>query len=116
MRVDVRPRHRNSPRPAEKRALGFLQWVRGRACLVCNDSCTTRIEAAHVDYAGGKGVGTKVADRFAVPLCSHHHRVQHDMGWKRFETQFFGEQGMALKSADVFWRQWPGRVKWEAKQ
>lgn len=115
MRVNTKPRHKNSPRLAEKSAPGFLKYVRGRNCLVANAGCSERVEAAHVDYAGGKGTGTKVADRYAVPLCSTHHNRQHVLGWRPFEQQYFGEAGYALKAAEFLWSRWGGRAKWEAK-
>ena len=114
-----RPRKRNSPRPAEKSAKGFLQWLRGRECLCAGGGCDGRIEAAHVDYAGDKGMGTKVSDRHAVPLCSRHHAWQHQHGWPLFERWWLGggakAEGYALKAAAAYWRAWPGRAAWEAK-
>ncbi len=35
------------------------------------------MEAAHVDAAGGKGVGVKVADFHTVPACSAAHAEMH---------------------------------------
>lgn len=116
MRVDVRPRKRNAPRPAEKSAPGFLQWLRGRECLAVDGTCSGKIEAAHVDYAGDKGIGTKVSDRFAVPLCSGHHRMQHAKGWLSFEINFLSRPGSAFDAAASYWRSWPGRIAWEKKQ
>lgn len=113
MRVNTRPRKRNAPRPAEKSARGFLQWLRGRECFLSESGeCEGKIEAAHVDHAGGKGMATKVADRHAIPLCSGHHRAQHVMGWRSFEEAYcFGAVGVAAS----FWGRWPGRVAWEKK-
>jgi hypothetical protein len=120
MRVDTRPRKRNAPRIAEKSAPGFLQWLRGRECyascrLAADGSCDGKIEAAHVDYAGGKGVGTKVADRYAIPLCAAHHRLQHDRGWKWFDVNMLAGAGQGLEAAEQFWFLWPGRIAWERK-
>jgi hypothetical protein len=122
MRIDARPRKRNSPRPVEKSAPGFLQWLRGRDCFIATHgragssiACGGKIEAAHVDYAGDKGVGTKVSDRFSIPLCSFHHRLQHDKGWQTFEGKFLGTVGMAKAAAEAFWKAWPGRGAWERK-
>ena len=107
-----RRRHRNSPRPPEKSAFGFLQWVRGHECACAKQGgCSGKVQSAHVDYAGGKGMGTKVADRFSVPLCDAHHREQHNMGWTSFEMK----HGInALRIANELWRRWPGRARWEA--
>jgi hypothetical protein len=115
MRVDTRPRRKNAPRIAEKSAPGFLQWVRGRNCLACPGQtpvCNGKVEAAHVDYAGDKGVGTKVSDRFAVPLCNFHHSEQHRLGWQEFERRF-GFSG--IDAAAYLWKHWPGRIAWERK-
>ncbi len=38
------------------------------------------MEAMHVDGAGGKGVGLKVADFKTVPGCSEAHRLYHQYG------------------------------------
>jgi hypothetical protein len=112
------PRKRNSHRAdAWKRAPQFLQWLRGRNCLLADKGgCDGKIEAAHVDYAGDKGMGTKVSDQNAIPLCSEHHRVQHSWGWKTFETNFGLGLGGALLAAEAFWKAWPGRVNWEASR
>lgn len=121
MRIDTRPRHKNAPRPAEKCAPQFLQWLRGRQCVICakwgsfSPETQPRTEAAHVDYAGDKGMGTKVSDRFAIPLCGSltgHHALQHNLGWETFEARYNID---ALDLASQFWKAWPGRLAWEKK-
>lgn len=113
MRVDTRPRHQNAPRPAHKSARGFLQWLRGRKCAADGYGlCEGRIEAAHVDHAGGKGVGLKVADRHCIPLCEGHHRRQHNRGWRTFEAECLAGKS-AVAMADAYWEAWPGRAAWE---
>jgi hypothetical protein len=78
LRASAKPRHRNAPRLAEKNAPAFLQWIRGRSCLCFpRGGCGGKIEAAHVDYAGDKGMATKASDKYAVPLCAFHHAEQH---------------------------------------
>ena len=114
-RVDTRPRHRNS-RKADfhLRAPSFRQWLRGRACMLAEKGgCEGKIEAAHVDYAPGKGMGLKVADRYCIPLCSEHHRVQHAWGWNTFEENVQIRLGGSLIAADAYWQAWPGRRAWE---
>lgn len=117
MKIDVRPRKRNAPRPAEKSAPGFLQWLRGRPCmfsvlLSTEAACEGKIEAAHTPGAGDKGIGTKSSDRFAVPLCSRHHRSQHDKGWRWYERLLEFD---AAEAARQYWAKWPGRKAWEDK-
>lgn len=113
LKVDTRPRHRNAPRPAWKVAEQFKQWLRGRPCAADGYGlCDGRMEAAHVDHAGGKGVGTKVADRHCIPLCSDHHARQHKRGWKTFEAECLGGKS-AVALAAAYWSAWPGRAAWE---
>jgi hypothetical protein len=110
----ARPRKRNAGRPPEKSALGFLQWLRGRDCLFAGvGGCEGKIEAMHLDFAGGKGVGTKVADRFAVPACSGHHARQHRRGWVTFLREVGLSKESLLDAAAFLWGRWPGRAKWE---
>ena len=117
MRVSTAPRKRNSPRLAEKSAPAFLQWLRGRSCLFEGMAvpCGGKTEAMHVDYAGDKGMGTKVSDRFCVPGCTAHHALQHRLGWDSFEVEIRIAQGATLIFAKGYWDRWPGRIAWERK-
>ena len=113
-----KPRKQNSHRAdAWKRVPGFLQWLRGRPCLLCDrGGCDGKIVAAHVDYAGDKGMGTKVHDRFAIPLCggfNGHHAAQHAWGWDTFEANF---KINALEASKAYWAAWPGRRAYEESQ
>lgn len=92
-------------------AEAFKQWLRGRPCAVENRECKGPMVAAHVDHAGGKGMGTKVADMNCIPLCDGHHQEQHK-GWRSFETKY---RINAVALAQAYWRAWPGRAKWEAQ-
>ena len=104
-------RHKNAGRPAEKRAPRYLQWLRGRRCFLHDKGgCAGKMEAAHVDHAGGKGIGTKVADKFAVPMCSHHHSESHRIGRNTFEAR---HRINLLAAAEAYWRAWPGRIQYE---
>lgn len=111
-RVNLKSRHTNAPRPAEKSAPAYLQWLRGRNCAVSNDDCVGKIEAAHVDHGGDKGMGTKASDKFAVPMCSQHHAEQHRIGWLTFQDR---HDFKALTAANAYLQAWPGRVAWERK-
>lgn len=112
MRVDTRPRKRNAPRPRWKVATAYLQWLRGRPCLIGGD-CEGKIQACHVDYAGDKGMGTKVSDRFAVPMCAAHHAESHEQGVQTFEAKHTVN---LLAAANAYWAKWPGRHEWEQSQ
>jgi hypothetical protein len=117
MKLDLRPRHRNRGRPPEKGAPGFLQFVRGRPCVFSDmGGCEGKIEAAHLDFAGDKGLGTKVSDRYCLPFCSRHHRIQHDKGWETFMRMVGVSREQLLLASSRLWSAWPGRRQWEAKQ
>jgi hypothetical protein len=115
MRVDIRSRHKNAGRPPEKDAPKFKEWLRKKhdcAFHLAGD-CGGKIEAMHLDFAGGKGVGSKVADSFCLPCCSKHHRRQHDRGWITFLREMAVTKDDCLYSSDKLWREWPARYKWE---
>jgi len=103
-------------RPAWKQAEEYKRWLRKLRCAACEADRTDAnpIVAAHVDHAGGKGVATKVADRFCIPLCDECHRRQHRMGWPAFERGLPYADAIALASR--YWSEWPGRVAWEREQ
>lgn len=109
IRANTRPRKKNAPRAAWRVAKGFLQWLRGRRCIIDNKDCSGPIVAAHVDYAGTKGMALKVQDCDAVPMCDFHHKEQHK-GWKSFEKKY---RIRAIDLARQFWQAWPGRIQWE---
>lgn len=116
MRVDIRPRKRNAPRPAEKSAPGFLQWLRGRecACQGRNPHCGGKMQAAHGPDKATKGMGTKCRDSCAMPLSELCHALQHQKGWKWFALNILGCD--PLKLCEGYWWHWPGRIAWERKQ
>lgn len=93
-------RHRNSGRQnVGKRFPGHLQFVRGFRCIIEGKGghvCSGKVQAMHVDYAGGKGMGLKVPDFFTVPGCAEAHREQTDvLGWPGFERKY-GIDALAL--------------------
>jgi len=51
-----------------------LRYVASQPCAVCG---RTPSHAHHVRYAHPRGLGLKVSDEFAVPLCAIHHRDLH---------------------------------------
>jgi hypothetical protein len=116
-RSAIRPRRQNAPRPAWKVAEGFKQWLRGRPCACAgkNDDCGGPIRSAHADYAGDKGMATKVSDRFCIPLSDNCHRLQHAKGWPWFDLHILGGVSRGLMLSQEYWRAWPGRAKWESE-
>jgi len=113
----LRNRHRNAPRPAWKVADAFRQWLRGRPCACAgkNPNCGGPIRSAHVDYAGTKGIGTKVDDRFCIPLSDYFNKTQHAIGWHTFETRYLNGPGSGLMLSNEYWAAWPGRSRWESE-
>lgn len=81
-----RPRQENE---AHRKYIGTLP------CLLCPDDTGT--ECAHIRYADPAvakrftGLGEKSDDRFTVPLCNSHHRLQHTHGNER---EFWQSRGV----------------------
>jgi len=54
-----------------------LRFVAKQPCLVCGrEPC----DPHHLRFAQSRGLGLKVSDEFAVPLCRAHHRELHRAG------------------------------------
>ncbi len=105
MRVDIRPRKRNAPRPAWKVQKAYHQWLRGRACLLAGlMECEGPMEAAHTPDPSSKGMGTKAADHNAIPLCRKHHRLHTNGGWSKINLS----RETARDAAATYWRAWKG--------
>ncbi len=74
-------------RPRE-RSKQHLDFIRGLSCCICGNNIET--EAAHIRYADPTvakpitGNSTKPDDKYTVPLCGTHHRLQHSMGERDF--------------------------------
>ena len=106
-------------RPDEKSAPQYLAWLRLRPCAVEGCDRPGKIEAAHVPGAGDKGIGSKTADRNALPLCGcaqgieGHHAEQHRIGWATFAIRY--GLGDPLKLAGEYFSAWPGKIAWLRK-
>lgn len=96
------PKRRKTPRRTEKgRCPSHLQWIRGCVCSVwgCKN---TQIEAAHVRIGTDGGIGLKPSDKWTIPLCSDHHREQHQIGEKAFEKKYkINMKGIAEQLANA---------------
>lgn len=58
----------------------FLEWVKGLPCACASPECHGDVVAAHVRRINqGAGVGIK-PEYSAIPLCHHHHHLQHQHG------------------------------------
>lgn len=105
VKVDIRPRRRNAPRPAWKVEKAYHQWLRGRPCWASDQGeCSGNMEAAHTPDPGSKGIGTKAADHNAIPLCNGHHRLHTDRGWSAIKL----DREKARAVAREYWRLWKG--------
>jgi len=92
--------------PSVIRVPGFLSYVRKHECAVTvkfTFFCEGSTEAAHVRTGTDGGTGMKPSDCYALPLCSGHHRRQHQIGEQQFEKDW----GIDMrKIADGMWAQW----------
>ena len=81
-RLEQRERRRD-----ERCCPAHRAWVRRHHC--CVPGCLNiPIECAHVRTGTDGGVSLKPSDRWAISLCSHHHREQHQVGEAAFEKRY----------------------------
>lgn len=108
------PRKKNSGKADEGRRFpSHLKWLRGRRCVLDGHklhTCEGRIEAAHYDGAGGKGMGLKVADYHAFPACSAAHAELHRIGQDSWQAKY---QISLEKTVRAFAKFSPHKHLWE---
>lgn len=120
-RSAFRPRHGNSHKADSwKRCEPYLKWLRGRQCFIAvhvpGHVCSGKVRACHFDPWGDKGMGTKVSDQAAMPMCDGAHAEQTDiLGWPKFQRKYeFDGRDVVM----AYWREWlstaMGRA-WEAR-
>ena len=61
----------------------YLKFIRLLPCCACGG--TRSIEAAHV---GPRGLGQKVDDKHALPLCRWCHKELHEVGPVEFAQKY----------------------------
>lgn len=73
------------PKNSPDRDRSYLDIVRGEICAVWHadhNRCAGVTEAAHLEV---HGKGIKASDYLTVPLCTFHHREQHQLGIATFQ-------------------------------
>jgi hypothetical protein len=79
-----------------------LAFIRQLPCCIPGCGNNIETEAAHIRFADPTvckpqtGVATRPDDRFVLPLCSKHHRLQHSMGERKFWERYFDPVKKAL--------------------
>lgn len=113
-RTAFKPRKRNSRKADDARRFpSHLAWLRKRPCILegrFGHACEGRMEAMHVDRAGGKGIGIKVADFWAVPACSIAHQLYHQYGSLTWEHTWAVD---LVEAAKQYAKASPHRHLWE---
>jgi hypothetical protein len=69
---------RGKPKPAPRRRMQHLAFVRQFPCVACGKAAPS--EAAHVRSGSDAGAGMKPSDRYSVSLCIDCHELQHQFG------------------------------------
>lgn len=91
------------PKTKNIRSKKHIQRLKSLACMICSFS---PVDAHHLLRAGGKGMGQKAGDNWAVPLCRLHHLELHQLGG---EVEFFERRGMPYEGvkryATELWEQ-----------
>lgn len=81
------------------RSKEHLRFVARQPCLICGRAPS---QAHHIRYAQPRGLGIKVSDEFAVPLCAIHHTEIHATGDER---RWWHEHKInPLPMAEQLWR------------
>src|SRR3990167_10613794 len=114
--IDTRPRRRQrmNPRPSERiRCDAHLQWVRRMKCALDTTLCSDKIEACHVRTGTDGGTGIKPSDSWVIPMCSTHHREQHQCGEPAFERRYIIDM---KEIAQALWQASPHGVKYRIAQ
>lgn len=70
-----------------------------------NEDCLPQTEAAHIRVGTDGGTAMKPSDCYTIPLCSHHHDLQHRIGERTFEKTVFSKvrTGTMLDMAADLW-------------
>ena len=77
----------------EKEAPGYLVKVRRLPCCVCGEEAPS--EPHHLKCAmPGRGKGTKVPNRYCLPLCNECHIYGVEKVGSRQEAAWFRERGI----------------------
>ena len=95
------------------RSPAHLKWVRGHECAVKDKSdyyCYGKAQAAHVRTGTDGALSIKPSDCYVIPLCCHHHGIQHTLGEAAFEREY--QINMKKIAADL-WKISPARIKME---
>ena len=86
--------------PKRIRCKEHLRYVASQPCVICGRSPS---HAHHVRYAQRRGLGIKVSDEFAVPLCGIHHQQLHNTTKER---EWWQERKIdPLMIAGTLWRE-----------
>jgi hypothetical protein len=86
------------PEPRRLRDRVHLRFVAKQPCLICGRQPS---DPHHLRFAQARGLGQKVSDEFAVPLCRAHHRELHRAGK---EVDWWSRMGVEpLQLARSFW-------------
>lgn len=73
---------------------GHLDNIRQLPCIICG---THPVEAAHVRIGSRKhgkrptGLGEKPDDRWTIPLCARHHRLDPEAQHSGYELRFWDD-------------------------
>jgi hypothetical protein len=76
----VNPKRKRARFEAAYGSQANVERIRALPCVICG---RTPSEAAHVRSRGAGGTWRDI-----VPLCTTHHRMQHDMGIRSFERHY----------------------------
>lgn len=91
----MRPRAR---KPKRERNPGYLSWIRSLPCLICYRNGVMQRSRTDAHHHGPRGLGTKVADDRAVPLCHEEHHIFGPESAHRLGKRFAEVHGVDMEA------------------
>lgn len=65
----------------------YRRWVASLPCIITG---TDQVQAAHIRYMSGAGMGSKPSDDRCIPLCWMQHKLQHNTSELKFWYPYGG--------------------------
>ena len=77
----------------------YLKFVRSLPCAICQND---QVQAHHQIGSKMRGMGIKVSDFRAMPLCIAHHGELHSRGHKTWEEQYgITQESLVLRTLEI---------------
>ena len=68
----------------------YLEYIRQQACCICGNDVSVEAHHPRTGTVNGEnpGMGQKISDKWALPLCGKHHRAVHSQSEQYFWASY----------------------------